>query len=121
MKAGEYQKKPLKKHRRSRRWPRCLISPNHRPMSFLQANIGNKPDGLSDAEIANKIAQRQQAKAQKKTLPRQMRSVMSLTVKALSLKMVVWVRLGDGYKGISVLKGNLLFTKLPLSLCQKYP
>lgn len=64
MKAGEYQK-AAQEASTLKTLSSVLNIAQSSPHEFLQANIGNKPDGLSDAEIANKIAQRQQAKAQK--------------------------------------------------------
>lgn len=64
MKAGEYQK-ATQEASTLKTLSSVLNIAQSSPHEFLQANIGNKPDGLSDAEIANKIAQRQQAKAQK--------------------------------------------------------
>ncbi|MPW55713.1 cysteine--tRNA ligase [Moraxella catarrhalis] len=64
MKAGEYQK-ATQEASTLKTLASVLNIAQSSPHEFLQANIGNKPDGLSDAEIANKIAQRQQAKAQK--------------------------------------------------------
>lgn len=64
IKAGEYQK-ATQEASTLKTLSSVLNIAQSSPHEFLQANIGNKPDGLSDAEIANKIAQRQQAKADK--------------------------------------------------------